>query len=173
MSTSTIVASALLYVMINHAHLLTILQVGVQWSSLQNSWQLIDKSMSSYLWLSMLSSHPSLGLGSYPFIFYFFTTLLLLMTWPNHHSLFLLITSRTTGSIIPLPVYPRSSFLLLSHLVTHLHMYDWVRAIFQTGRYQRAQSLDGLAVNKKWIIMKETNCKKLHWHYSVKNLALK
>ena len=75
-----------------------------------------------FRWLSMLSSHLSLGLplGRFPFIVNFITTLSvdsssLPMTWPNHRSLFLLITW-TMGSIL-LCLY-RSSFLFLSHLVT-------------------------------------------------------
>ena len=49
-----------------------------------------------FRWLSMLSSHLSIGLplALFPFIFNFITTLSveyspLLMTWPNHRSLFL------------------------------------------------------------------------------------
>ena len=75
-----------------------------------------------FRWLSMLSSHLSLGLplGLFPVIFNFITTLsvdssFLLVTWPNHPSLFLLITW-TKGSIL-LCLY-RSSFLFLSRLVT-------------------------------------------------------
>ena len=71
-----------------------------------------------FRWLSILSSYLNLV---FPF-FYFpsITTLSvdsssLLMTWPNHRSLLLLITS-TMGSML-LCLY-RSSCLFLSHLVT-------------------------------------------------------
>ena len=98
------------------AHLLTIFHVGAQESSpdrlsvdreiniLQSC--LFSKHFVSFSdvffpfrWLLMLSSHLSLGLplGVFPFIFNFITTLSvdsspLLMTWPNHQSVFLLIT---------------------------------------------------------------------------------
>ena len=101
-----------------HAHLLTILQVGAQGSypvllSVDRDINVLESCLFSkyfvsrtsfrdvffpFRWLSM-SSHLSLGLplGLFPFIFNFITTLSvesssLLMTWPNHQSLFLLIT---------------------------------------------------------------------------------
>ena len=97
--------------------LLTILQVGVQGSSpellsvdqainvLQSfrfSKHFVSRTSFSdvffpFRWLSMLSSHLSLPLGLFLFIVYFIITLSvdyssLLVTWPNHQSLFLLIT---------------------------------------------------------------------------------
>ena len=69
-----------------------------------------------------MSSHLSLclPLGLFPIVYIFITTLRvdsssLLVTWPNHRSLFLSLTW-TMGSI--LLCWYRSSFLLLSHLVT-------------------------------------------------------
>ena len=95
------------------AHLLTILQVGVQESSpellsldqeisvlpsFRFSKHFVPRTSFNdvffpFRWLSMLNSHLSLGLplGIFPFIFNIITTLSvesssLLMTWPNHRS---------------------------------------------------------------------------------------